>query len=370
MTNGLIIIEPEGRVSIEDDLLQHQFCTFLVDIWRRIRMELTIEFPMLKSRWKTILFGAIFQYVHGIFTQLEKRLHEPQEKPLGDIGFQLMHELGRDKAWISESIFYTLFLSFILWTLSPFVLARKRFYTVVLVSRLLLVLAACQSLRIVSFLSTQLPAPNYHCRLGEPSATMAWPDHWYEHLVFDPERQAAYGCGDLIFSSHTTFILVGVLTYTTYGSFLIIKIVVWILGAILSLLIIASRKHYTVDVVVAWYTVPLVFYTFYRRWTTRREMGDADSAQQETRSREDDAESKSETNQLLEEFSEGNGGQATTSEINAPSNSDHRTSIEMQMIEEGGGLMCSGTSAPEFKERPTSSTLNAKSRSAPRLDRL
>lgn len=48
------------------------------------------------------------------------------------------------------------------------------------------------------------------------------------------------------------------------------KILSWTAAAILSLLIIASHKHYTVDVTVAWYTVPLVFYTLERRWTTRR----------------------------------------------------------------------------------------------------
>lgn len=82
----------------------------------------------------------------------------------------------------------------------------------------------CQTLRIISFLSTQLPAPNYHCREGEPTATMAWPDHWHEHFVIDPVEQAAFGCGDLIFSSHTTFVLVGVLSYTTYGKILLIKV--------------------------------------------------------------------------------------------------------------------------------------------------
>ena len=177
-----------------------------------------------------------------------------------------------------------------MWILSPFVVARKRFYTVVLLSRLLTVLAACQALRIVSFLSTQLPAPNYHCRLGEKTATLEWPKHWYGHIVIDPAQQAAYGCGDLIFSSHTTFILVGVLTYTTSGRVLVIKILAWMLGAVLSLLIIASRKHYTVDIVVAWYTVPLVFYTFHRRWTTKRDMGEASSIEDERASSADDEE--------------------------------------------------------------------------------
>ena len=40
----------------------------------------------------------------------------------------------------------------------------------------------------------------------------------------------------------------------------------------LSTLIVASRKHYTVDVLIAWYVVPLVFYSSHRRWTTKRSL--------------------------------------------------------------------------------------------------
>eukprot|EP00201_Polytomella_parva_P015819 CAMPEP_0175062732 /NCGR_PEP_ID=MMETSP0052_2-20121109/14338_1 /TAXON_ID=51329 ORGANISM="Polytomella parva, Strain SAG 63-3" /NCGR_SAMPLE_ID=MMETSP0052_2 /ASSEMBLY_ACC=CAM_ASM_000194 /LENGTH=123 /DNA_ID=CAMNT_0016328799 /DNA_START=631 /DNA_END=1002 /DNA_ORIENTATION=+ len=81
-------------------------------------------------------------------------------------------------------------------------------------------------------------------------------------------------CGDLIFSSHTTFMLTGVLAYNEYGSNAITKGLAWLGGVVLSVLIIASRKHYTVDVVVAWYTVPLVFFMMFRRWTTRRPMNE------------------------------------------------------------------------------------------------
>ncbi len=48
--------------------------------------------------------------------------------------------LGPQQEWISELIFWTLFISFALWTFSPFVVERKRFYTVVLYGRLLMVL--------------------------------------------------------------------------------------------------------------------------------------------------------------------------------------------------------------------------------------
>ncbi len=49
-------------------------------------------------------------------------------------------ELGPGQFWVSEAIFGSLFASFAVWTFTPFVLQRKRFYTVVMWSRLLMVL--------------------------------------------------------------------------------------------------------------------------------------------------------------------------------------------------------------------------------------
>lgn len=181
-----------------------------------------------------------------------------------------VQELGLQNAWISETIFWSLFIPFIIWSFSPFVTSRKRFYTAVIYARILVVLSLCQFLRILSFTVTQLPAPNYHCRAGEDTAVLPMPDSWWGHIVINLGRQATHGCGDLIFSSHTTFVLVGCLTFTEYGETLILKIIAWIGVGMMSLCIVASRKHYSVDVVVAWYTVPLVFYAMMRRWTTVR----------------------------------------------------------------------------------------------------
>lgn len=49
-----------------------------------------------------------------------------------------------------------------------------------------------------------------------------------------------------------------------------VQVIAWCMVATLSVLIVASRKHYTVDVIIAWYVVPLVFYAMLRRWTTKR----------------------------------------------------------------------------------------------------
>ncbi|VAH81829.1 unnamed protein product [Triticum turgidum subsp. durum] len=146
------------------------------------------------------------------------------------------------------------------WSFHPFVYHSKRFYTVLLWRRVLAFLVASQFLRIITFYSTQLPGPNYHCREGSKLATLPPPKNVLEVLLINFPRGVLFGCGDLIFSSHMIFTLVFVRTYHKYGSKRLIKLFAWLMAIIQSLLIIASRKHYTVDVVVAWYTVNLVVF--------------------------------------------------------------------------------------------------------------
>lgn len=45
------------------------------------------QLPILRQQWKVLVFGIIMQYVHGIFSQLAHRMHQPSFEPLHDIGF-------------------------------------------------------------------------------------------------------------------------------------------------------------------------------------------------------------------------------------------------------------------------------------------
>ncbi|XP_020525180.1 phosphatidylinositol:ceramide inositolphosphotransferase 1 isoform X2 [Amborella trichopoda] len=228
-------------------------------LWRRILMETFVELNLLAEKWKYILLGLIFQYLHGLAARGVHYLHQPGPT-LQDVGFIFLPELGQNKAYISETLFTFIFLSFFLWSFYPFVFHSKRFYTVLLWCRVLAFLVVCQILRIITFMATQLPGPNYHCREGSKLARLPRPDSVMEVLLINFPRGVIYGCGDLIFSSHMIFTLVFVLTYQKYGTKRIIKQLAWLVAVIQSLLIIASRKHYTVDIVVAWYTVNLVVY--------------------------------------------------------------------------------------------------------------
>ncbi|KAG6769541.1 hypothetical protein POTOM_025183 [Populus tomentosa] len=228
-------------------------------LWKRICAETTTEINLLADNWKYILGGLIFQYIHGLAARGVHYLHRPGPI-LQDVGFFLLPELGQDKAYISETLFTTVFLSFVVWTFHPFILKSKKIYTALVWCRVLAFLVASQFLRIITFYSTQLPGPNYHCREGSKLARLPRPQSLFEVLLINFPRGITHGCGDLIFSSHMIFTLVFVLTYQKYGTKRCIKQLGWLIAVVLSFLIIASRKHYTVDVVVAWYTVNLVVF--------------------------------------------------------------------------------------------------------------
>ncbi|KAF5750886.1 phosphatidylinositol:ceramide inositolphosphotransferase 1-like [Tripterygium wilfordii] len=227
-------------------------------LWKRICAETTTEINLLLENWKYLLAGLVLQYIHGLAARGVHYLHRPGPL-LQDVGFFLLPELGEDKGYISETLFTSVFISFVLWTFHPFILKSKRIYTVLIWCRVLSFLVACQILRIITFYSTQLPGPNYHCREGSKLARLPHPQSVLELLLIN-SHGIVYGCGDLIFSSHMIFILVFVLTYNKYGTKRCIKQLGWLIAMTQSLLIVASRKHYTVDVVVAWYTVNLVVF--------------------------------------------------------------------------------------------------------------
>ncbi|CAN6829600.1 unnamed protein product [Brassica oleracea] len=230
-----------------------------VGLWKRVCSEIATEIGLLADNWKYLLAGLLCQYIHGLAARGVHYIHRPGPT-LQDLGYILLPELGQDKSYISETVFTCVFLSFVLWTFHPFIIKSKKIYTVLIWCRVLAFLVACQFLRVITFYSTQLPGPNYHCREGSELARLPRPHSVLEVLLLNFPRGVIYGCGDLIFSSHMIFTLVFVLTYQKYGSKRFIKLLGWVIAILQSLLIIASRKHYTVDVVVAWYTVNLVVF--------------------------------------------------------------------------------------------------------------
>ena len=68
---------------------------------------------------------------------MHQGLQQSPAPRVGDLWQLLSQELGRENEWASELIFTSLFVAFVLWTFSPFVFPKKRFYTAVLYARFL-----------------------------------------------------------------------------------------------------------------------------------------------------------------------------------------------------------------------------------------
>lgn len=108
-------------------------------LWKRICGEISTEIQLLAENWKYLLAGLIFQYIHGLAARGVHYIHRPGPI-LQDVGFFLLPELGQDKAYISETLFTFVFVSFVLWTFHPFILKSKKIYTVLLWCRVLALL--------------------------------------------------------------------------------------------------------------------------------------------------------------------------------------------------------------------------------------
>ena len=83
------------------------------------------------------------------------------------------------------------------------------------------------------------PAHGLSCLSASPSSC----PQWWRVIIVNVGRQASKGCGDLIFSSHLTFLLTFAWFYCYMGRYLAFKLYAFAYAAATALCIIASRKQ-------------------------------------------------------------------------------------------------------------------------------
>jgi len=229
-----------------------------------------------KSRWKLearILLKNIklfccvsaMQFIHSAMTNIAYYRHIQGER-LKDLGFEIIPQSPEYFTIFSEILFFSALTIIILFSLVPFLHKNPLVYSAVLWLRCMFVMSLCLICRCLSFLSTSLPGPASHC---QPMSKEYSPPETIYDILFHVD--GIKGCGDLIFSSHTSLSLCLILTVFVYGKQLVphklYRIVVYFIllpaEILMLILIIAARKHYTVDVVVAMYTTPLIYYASY-----------------------------------------------------------------------------------------------------------
>jgi hypothetical protein len=247
-----------------------QIKAFLVARWRHFVSELILERPIAALFWKRLLLVTFWQYLHKVGTNVAYYLHRPGPA-LYDTGFELVPKLAPEYRFLSEIVFLCLFVSGLGVCVSPLFIKQtphpgtKRLYAVICLLRFFTVASVAQTLRVISFLATLLPGPAPHC---QPGSKEYMPPEGIEIFT---RLDALKGCGDLIFSSHTIFVTICVLSVQKYVTSpepwaRVFRGSMWALLAAMFVLVIAARKHYTVDVVIALYVTPLLWYVIDREF--------------------------------------------------------------------------------------------------------
>lgn len=234
-----------------------------------------------------------------VFRNIAYMRHVPSSTRLPDIGFEYIKEVDND--YYSELLLYLNGSITFLFVSLPIIIPSLRghahgIYSIDIYNKILNMHCIGHVLRFITFISTSLPGPAKHCLPDAPLLRNAHAHahfhnhadahsnyyHWTLHEVLTRRSRVHVdpNCGDLIFSGHmfqdTSFTII-VLSYiyyllphhnNNYPNMHPIRIIIQILSIILVLtvllqpyFIIAARNHYTVDVVVASYVAPMLWWT-------------------------------------------------------------------------------------------------------------
>ena len=191
---------------------------------------------------------------------------------LRDLGFELIPQMPRAYAHLSELPFKVLILIVVAMIVSS--VARGGATTAYGMNALIRwcsVFSIAHTLRAMTFLSTTLPGVAAHClqdfdwQANQPKSAFT--------LLPNPGWPSK-NCGDLVFSGHMTVTLVSLCVLFKYGQrmfalsdggFRGLMTFAIILCITQAMLIITVRHHYTIDVVVASYLIPLLWDVFGHR---------------------------------------------------------------------------------------------------------
>jgi len=249
----------------------------------QIIIHFLLELQMLRTDFAVIIFGLFFQFFHSVMTNLayyyHAKLTAAQRMPLADMLFDALPVFSGPLWMVSEYIMFT-FIFIIVTSIVSILAVRwntphgRPLYCIPIVRRMLMTLVACQTLRIISFMITTLPGASRQCLYhvpdditakemvegpapdaGNPSGWNA-PTTMYDVLF---RVDATNGCGDLMFSSHTIFTMLFVCVIFKYFNWKFMKRLMVLLQMTIVPFILASHKHYSVDVFTALYVTPLVF---------------------------------------------------------------------------------------------------------------
>lgn len=247
--------------------------SYAVHAARRLRAEVVLLVAQLPAVGGAVAYLAYFGYM--LFRNLA--FYRFQAGPrLRDLGHELVPPLGPALHQAGELPMLALYLLMAALSLATFVAGpmettAPKPYFINMFRRFVSTLAIGHTLRFASYIGTSLPGAADHCMPGSvENLSPPRPTSAYE--VFT--RYAATpgsNCGDLIFSGHMLQAIIFGCIVARYGQRCfalsptggaVLRGVTYLLVSSQAFIIVAARNHYTVDVVVASYTTPLLWYFY------------------------------------------------------------------------------------------------------------
>lgn len=139
-------------------------------------------------------------------------------------------------------------------------------YITNVVRRFLAMFAIAHTLRFITYIGTTLPGSSMSCLNTDGSEAPKTIMECFTRLA-----PINGNCGDLVFSGHTTFMVLLFMLVNHYGlqiykgqiwkfrffQALFVLVIIWQIHNI-----IAARNHYTVDIIIALYLIPLLWYFY------------------------------------------------------------------------------------------------------------
>lgn len=227
--------------------------------WEFAKQRAAYEWSMVKLNRYPLLLAVLVQYLHSVATNYVYFLSDvysvnPATTELVDLG-HLLFNFDESYNWTSELITFAIIGFTIVWGATTLIDRNNKNSITVVATRIFLVASLSFVGRVSSFLVTLLPSPSEHCYPSSPDYN---PPTTALAILF--RMDLFKGCSDLIFSSHTTYVISCILAYNRYGGHRWIKLVERALLVVLVILIVGFERHYSVDVVLAVYIVPFVWY--------------------------------------------------------------------------------------------------------------
>lgn len=257
--------------------------------WKRVGHRAKYELLLLTAALPQLLPKLFFLYWCSmyVFRNLAYARHVPGP-PLKDLGFELIPYIDND-FW-SEWLLWINHLSSLALVLVPWLTAsphKRGVFGVDLYIKAMNCAVVGHFLRFLTYISTSLPGPAEHCRKNAPLYRDTFT--LYEILTRRSKVHIDPNCGDLIFSGHvfqtasfTVVCLLHMHAFIPNKTLARLHSAVLVLSAAIQpYFILGARNHYSVDVVVAAYTAPMVcltmehfykttFYTDGLKWYARK----------------------------------------------------------------------------------------------------